>query len=299
MIELPSGFHGAHKRADLHRRLGGSAVLGLVEQHRLIAVSRSVLVDRRTMLTLPTRAAAGLLIAGPHAVLSSHTAALVHGCTAADAGVVHLLARYPRQVHRRPGYMVHNGRYDEDDVVVLEGLRTLVLDKVVADMLCHDARPIALACADQALGNLDPRFRDDFKAVVAERIMERTDCRGRRRSSALLDLVTGLPESPAESRMLLKLVDSGLPMPVLQHAVCDLDGNERYRLDFAWVEPMVALEYDGYEAHTGRRERDEIRDLDLRRRGWLVIRADAADLRNPVRLVGEVRAAFRERRFAA
>ena len=126
--------------------------------------------------------------------------------------------------------------------------------------------------------------------------------------------MTGGPESPAESRMLLALFDAGLPVPELQHPVCDIDGRERYRLDFAWLEPMVALEYDGYAAHAERSERDAARDEDLRRRGWIVVRATAEDLRkrgwmvvrataddlrDPARLVSASRNALARRRFVA
>ncbi|TDQ04310.1 DUF559 domain-containing protein [Labedaea rhizosphaerae] len=299
MFELPPGLHGAHLRSDLTSALGRKQVRDLISDGRLVAVHRAVLVDRRTMLTLPTKAAASLLAAGPTAALTGQTAALIHGCTAADAGIIHVLVPYARKVHNFPGTRIHNGSLDEDDVVELDRLRTLALDRVVADMLCDENRGMALACADQALGQLDPRFRAEFKATVAERIMRRRDSRGRKRSAFLLDLATGLPESPAESRLLLELVDSGLPIPVAQHPVVDLDGSVRYRLDFAWLEPKIALEYDGYEAHAGRSERDELRDRDLRRRGWLVIRADVDDLRNPAAVVTQIRAAFRERRFVA
>jgi very-short-patch-repair endonuclease len=78
-----------------------------------------------------------------------------------------------------------------------------------------------------------------------------------------------------------------------------MKGRELYRLDFAWPEPMVAVEYDGYAAHVDRLVRDAERDEDLRRRGWLVLHADAADLSDPSRLHVEVRQAFWRRRFAA
>jgi very-short-patch-repair endonuclease len=55
-------------------------------------------------------------------------------------------------------------------------------------------------------------------------------------------------------------------------------------LDFAWPRLRIALEYDGYEAHENRRAEDAVRDADLKRRGWKVIRADASDLRDPTRL---------------
>jgi len=175
----------------------------------------------------------------------------------------------------------------------------LALEAVIAELLCTAARGTALACADQALAGLNPSVRAEFKAEVDHRIGSRPDPRGRRRGGLLLSLATGLPESPAESRLLLALFDEALPVPESQFPVCDLDGRERYRLDFAWPEPMIALEYDGYAAHADRSERDEARDEDLRRRGWIVIRVGADDLRKPGQIVAAVRRAFGRRRFAA
>lgn len=299
MIELPEGLHGAYLRSSLVSTIGLPAVRSLVRAQRLVPYSRRVLVARHTMLEFPARAAAALLTAGQEAVLTGHTAALVHGCTAADSGVVHVLVRYHRQIRRRADLAVHQGSFDEQDVHELGGLRVLALDVVTAELLCTAARSTALACADQALAMLSPACRAEFKSEVDHRIQDRPDPRGRRRAGVLLDLATGRPESPAESRLLVALFDAGLPVPEAQFTVCELDGRERYRLDFAWEEPMVALEYDGYVAHAERSELDAARAEDLRRRGWIVVRAVASDLRAPARMVSAVRAAFARRRFVA
>jgi hypothetical protein len=299
MIELPAGLHGAHLRSSLVNQIGLPAVRSFQRSGRLIVYSRQVLVDRQRRLEVLTRAAAALLMAGPRAVLASHTAALMHGCTAADAGVIHLLSGYDRQLRRRPGLVFHQGSFDEQDVLELHGVRVLALEAAIAEMLCSAIRTIALACADQALAGLGDGSRAEFKAEVAHRIVSRADPRGRRRAGILLELATGLPESPAESRLLLTVHDAGLPMPEPQFPVCDLDGRERYRLDFAWPDPMIALEYDGYAAHAERSESDAARDEDLQRRGWIVIRAGAADLRTPGGIVSAIRTAFNRRRFVA
>jgi hypothetical protein len=289
------GLHGAYLRSQLVDAIGLPAVRSLVRAGRLVAFSRQVLINRHRTLDLLTRATAALLTAGPKAVLTSHTAALIHGCSAADSGVIHLLAGYDQQLRRRPDLRLHQGSFDQQDVVVRTGLRVLVLEAVIAELLCTASRSTALACADQAMGAVDHQFRGEFRAEVEHRIRVRPDPRGRRRAGVLLDLVTGLAESPAESRMLLVLFDAGLPVPESQYPVCDIHGRERYRLDFAWPEAMVALEYDGYAAHAERGDVDEMRDMDLRRRGWTVIRAGVADLREPGRVLRAVAAALGRR----
>ena len=299
MIDLPKGLHGVFRREDLVRQLGLSDVRVLLRSGQLVRYSRDVLIDRRHLFDLTTRAAAALLFVGPRAVLTSHTAASLYGCSAADAGIVHVLSGYDRKARPRPGLALHQGVVDEHDVVELHRLRTLRLEPVIAEMLCTAHRPTALACADQALAEIDLVARDTFRAEVADRIYRRADPRGTRRGEALLGLATGLPESPAESHLLLALFDAGLPLPSLQLSIQDLAGRERYRLDFAWEEPRVALEYDGYEAHEGRQHDDAVRDADLRSRGWSIIRANATDLRAPARVVRALREAFARRRFAA
>jgi hypothetical protein len=162
-------------------------------------------------------------------------------------------------------------------------------------MLCQSRSSTAFACLEQAMALQPVEGRAAFRGRVAESVPSRGDKRGYRRATTLLELATGLSESPAESWVLLALVDAGLPQPVPQFAIVGLDGQVRYRLDLAWPEVGVALEYDGYAAHDGRERQDLEREQDLTRRGWIVVRATAADLAKPADLAAAVRAAFQRR----
>jgi uncharacterized protein DUF559 len=77
-----------------------------------------------------------------------------------------------------------------------------------------------------------------------------------------------------------------------QFEVVDALVRVRYVLDLCWQDLRIALEYDGYEAHEYRLDRDVERDLDLERRGWITIRATAADLREPTALLARLDDAF-------
>jgi hypothetical protein len=300
MNESISGLHGAYLRDDLVAEFGPAAVRGMLRTGQVVRYAEQVLVDRRRSADLLTRAAAALLLVGSRAVLNSHTAALLHGCGAADSGTVHVLSTYERKVPRKQGLALHQqATIAENEVTVLNGMRTLGLEAVLVDMLCTADRRVALAVLDQAMAMLDAGYREPFRTELANRIANRTDRRGTRRAQPLLHLGTGLTESPAESFLLLEIFDAGLPLPGLQVPVIDIGGFERYRLDFAWEGPKVALEYDGYEAHEGRELADARREADLRSRGWLVIRACAADLRKPASLIAALRTAFGKRRYAA
>ncbi|TQM82731.1 uncharacterized protein DUF559 [Saccharothrix saharensis] len=289
MIELPPGLHGAYPRTHLHDHLGGKKLRNAIAEGRLISYCRTVVIQRERMASLHTRAAAALLMAGHGAALTNHTAVWLHGGTAAETNRVHLMMGYERKLRPRPDVAVHYDSYDPADVVEVDGLRTMALDYALADLLCRGRhRSTALACADQVLGALPPSRRAAFKADLAVRIAARRDHRGRRQGVFLLDLATGLPESPPESTLLLMIAEAGFPLPEPQYSIRDLDDREVWRLDFAWPDARVAVEYDGYAAHVDRAEADRARDEDLRRRGWKVLRADVSDLRNPVRLFQEL-----------
>jgi Protein of unknown function (DUF559) len=299
VLSLPEGLHGAYTRPELNQLLTPQGVKAAVRHGRLASFARTVLVDPRRATEFPTRAAASLLFAGPAAVLSGHSALALHGCSAADTAPVHVLVPYHRKPSARPGVIVHHGRFEEQDVQEVGGLRVLAPDAALVDVLCRGSRRAGLACADQVLAMMPESARPGFRFRVAEKIRTRADSRGTLQALAVLDLATGLAESPAESWMLLSLIEGGLPIPEQQVKILDIAGREIYRLDFGWREPMVAVEYDGYAAHENRTDRDAARDEDLRRRGWTVIRADASDLTDPGRVVAAVWAAFQARGLAA
>ena len=99
---------------------------------------------------------------------------------------------------------------------------------------------------------------------------------GARGSAQLLEVVAlanALAESPMETRIRLALHSAGVLPPVLQHPVGP------YRLDMAYPDLMVAVEYDGREHLDAERAlRDLHRATYLGRCGWLVLRFRAADV---------------------
>lgn len=110
-----------------------------------------------------------------------------------------------------------------------------------------------------------------------------------RRACALAD---GLAGSPQETRLRLLMRRSALPMPVAQYRVF-LGGRPVARVDFAWPEHKVALEYDGlWHAQPGQFAKDRRRLNQLTAAGWRVIFVTAADLRNPEALLARIAAAL-------
>lgn len=291
------GMHGAHLRRDLVELLGRRRLAAAIRNHEVEPLWTGVVVESALLLAPMTRAAAALLTSGPDAVLARETAAFVHGCRSVDTVSTHIQVPYGCAIRGRNGLVVHHGGFFADDVEVVDGLRVLPLDRVVADLLCLSRPPDALAVVDEAL-MLAGEGHGEFRRAVAARLGRRQDPRGTIRGGGLLDLASERVASPAESWMRWLLIDGGLPVPEVNWPLCGPDGREHFRLDLAWPELRVCLEFDGRAAHAGRETQDEARAAELRRRGWIVIRADSADLSSPTRLFEKLRAAFAERGYS-
>ncbi len=104
---------------------------------------------------------------------------------------------------------------------------------------------------------------------------------GSARARRVCRLADGLAESPQESRLRLLIGGSSLPPPVAQFSVVH-EGRFVARVDFAWPEARVAVEYDGlWHAETGQFARDRRRLNRLHEAGWRVFFVTAAELHHP------------------
>ncbi|AWH91202.1 endonuclease domain-containing protein [Dietzia lutea] len=119
--------------------------------------------------------------------------------------------------------------------------------------------------------------------------------RGRRTVLDRLAEVDTEAESPWETRTRLFLLENGLTGFALQHWVPQF----RYRLDIAWPELKVAVEYDGEDHRTKEQQaRDEIRRNRLRAAGWYIEVVTATSLvRTPGEILAHVRAALTRRGY--
>jgi hypothetical protein len=117
---------------------------------------------------------------------------------------------------------------------------------------------------------------------------------GSARARAVSELADGLAESPQETRLRLLVDRSPLPAPVAQYRVeVEKDGRFVARVDFAWPDRKVAVEYDGlWHAEDGQFARDRERLNRLREAGWQVVFVTAADLHRPERLIARIEAAL-------
>lgn len=117
---------------------------------------------------------------------------------------------------------------------------------------------------------------------------------GSARARTAVARADGLAGSPQETRLRLAVQRSGLPMPIAQYRVIT-GGRSVARVDFAWPEQKVALEYDGlWHAAPGQFAQDRRRLNELTAAGWRVIFVTAADLRDLTTLLARIRAALGE-----
>lgn len=93
-----------------------------------------------------------------------------------------------------------------------------------------------------------------------------------------------------ESRLRLRVIDAGLPPPRPQWWLTDATGSPTYRLDLAWPEYRVGLEYAGAHHLDRRRQRADIERRNwLVQTGWTVVWATDLDIyRHPERLAARL-----------
>jgi hypothetical protein len=293
MTSTTLSTHGAVRRSRLVEEIGLPAVRQAVEAGEWLAPWPGVLVPSSRAADPLTVTGAAVLFAGEQAVVTGRTATWLHGCDAVDPLPVHLAVPYGSRLRTRADLVVHNGRRLSEDRVERADLPVLRLDRVLADLLCRDEPRSAFAVYDQALGRADDtvELREAVRLVIAER----PDRRGARRAAVLVDLASGRPRSPAESRLQFCLVDLGFPNPELNLPIHDANGRLLFLLDLAWPGLRIAVEYDGHVAHLGREVADAERQRELERRGYLVIRVTAEDMKDVTRIEQELAAAFRAR----
>ncbi len=248
---------------------------------------RDVYVCACVQVTHRVRATAASWKVLPGAVVTGRSAAVLWGVDAAAAGDdVHLTVPPGGNVSTVRGVCVHRRGLAPDAVAIDRGVRVTTPLRTALDLARDLPRDEAVITLDQ----LATRRVLDLAAVRG--VAAATSGPDSRRVRAVLDLADGLAGSPQETRLRLLLHSSRLPRPVAQHVIQDADGFVG-RVDFAWPEAKVALEYEG-RWHGERQQvaRDRRRLNRLTAAGWTVVFVTAEDLFDPGRLIARVAAAL-------
>jgi very-short-patch-repair endonuclease len=180
--------------------------------------------------------------------------------------------------------------YDRHSLVA-SGVPCLRPVRAVGDLLrlLPLAEAVVVADAVQNAGLAD-------RAALERELEAHAALRGVRSAHRALDLSDCRAESPPETRVRLHLVLAGL-RPVPQYDVADASGRWLARVDLAFPEARLAIEYDGRAVHErpGVFARDRQRQNALLSAGWVVLRYTAEDLLSPAALTAEVAALLRRR----
>ena len=228
-------------------------------------VLRGVYVDAAADDGLLMRARAVALVLPETAIVTDRTAAWLHGVDALRPGD-HLVPP-PVEVFQQPGRTrvrsaaTSGGERTllRHDVEVLHGVRVTTPLRTALDLGRLTRRDHAFAALD-ALLRLG-RFGQDELLRDVERFRGQ---RGVVQLRELAPLADARAESPGESVLRLRWLDSTLPRPELQVEVRER-GVLRARLDLAVPELRLAVEYDGRDWHTSPAQRVH----DRQRRDWL------------------------------
>ena len=273
--------------------IGSEAVAaGAVTKSQLATCYRrlfpDVYVDRDAAVDAELRAKAAWLWTGRRGVIAGFAAAGLHGSKwADDAQVVELIHDNRRSP---PGVQTHRDHIEEDEIVVAAGIPVTSPVRTALDFGCWYPTMTAVAAID-ALARAT-----DIKAADIELLAGRYGGRrGITRAHRAVGLFDAGAQSPKESWLRVVLIQAGLPRPQTQIPVLDEFGTAIAYLDMGWEETKVAVEYDGEQHRSDRRQYTwDVRRLEmLERLGWIVIRVVAGD--RPAEIVSRVRAAHTRR----
>lgn len=246
------------------------------------SVLDGVYVDAASADTLDLRAAALFKVVPRNAVICDHTAAWLHGADVLGPTVqqgvpaVEVFRFDGDNRIRRSGCSGGTRSLDPAvDIVEIRGMLVTTPLRTALDLG-------RLLPRGQAIGALDALMRvGGFSTYdMTQQLGRFRGARGVIQLRQLVPLADGRAESPAESLTRLRLLDAGLPLPQVQWEVVNVVGIVLYRLDLAYPDLMLAIEYDGREFHTSDedRARDAERRADLRRLGWTFVIVTSQDV---------------------
>lgn len=229
----------------------------------------------------------------PHAVLSHATAAEVLGWPLplrllhARTGVLHCRVAPSAPRRAGPGVRVH--RPLPRMIQRARGIPAASTGDVLCDIapaLTHDE---LVAVMDHIIG---PCATGAFltRESLGTAIAAMAGADGVARVRAALPEVRERVESPRETHLRLLLLREGFAEPEIDVHVRAEGCRAPYRLDLAYPEARIAIEYDGdwHRTDRDRFQRDRRKDDVLHEHGWRVVRVTAADLRDPRALIARL-----------
>jgi hypothetical protein len=252
---------------------------------RYRAVFPNVYIGKDVQPALEQRTAAAWLWSGRRATIAGAAAAALHGAQwIPDDVPVELVHTNPRAPH---GVLTRRGVLYDGETQPIAGYPVTTPERTAFDIGRRGAVHSAVARLD-ALARVT-----GFKVEDVLRVAENHPrAPGLRCLEAALELVDPGAQSPRESYLRLLFIDAGLPRPQTQIPVLGADRIPIAYLDMGWQEWLVAVEYDGDQHRSDRRQyvKDIRRTERLQEMGWNIVRVVAED--SPAAVLRRVRAAI-------
>lgn len=250
---------------------------------RWVALRHGVYVVAGAPSTYEQQVLAACLAVGPPCAASHRTAARLHGLQLPPPERIELTVLGDRQT-RRPGVRLHRTRHlVRADLAVRAHVPVTSVARTLVDVGGDGLGPVVDDALRRGLTTL-PELRGCLDRL----------CRGRRHTAALAKVLAerGPGYDPGgsdrEREVVRTLVAAGLPAPVQQHTV--VVAGRTFRLDVAYPDAEVAVEFDGWDAHRGLEafHGDRERARLLVAAGWRLLHVTART--TPAELVRDVRA---------
>jgi hypothetical protein len=179
-------------------------------------------------------------VAPKQAAIAGRSAAWLLGVTLAHrADPIEVLTPWDARFGPVDGLKIHVADLPEDDVRVVDGVRSTTALRTCWDLTQWLSVPDAVAYLDAMIAR-----RLVTTAALTTYARQRAGRRGWRKLLRAVSLADPAAESPQESRLRVRLVLAGLPKPVSQHVI-EKDGQFIGRVDLAWPDLRVGIEYDG------------------------------------------------------
>ncbi|MBI3212485.1 MAG: hypothetical protein HYZ38_01575 [Mycobacterium sp.] len=272
--------------------LGAEALAaGRLNRHQLRTrfgiVFPGVYLDRSVGPALGSRITAAWLWSRRRAVVGGLAASALHGAkwVPADA-TIELISD---NTHPPAGIRCHDDTLGDGETCLVRGIPVTTPERTAFDIARRGALDAAIARLDALMNATGVKLAD-----IEELAARHRHTRGLRQLETVLLLADAGAQSPRETALRLLLIRAGLTGLQTQIEVFDGDGEFVARVDMGWRELLIAVEYDGEQHRTDRRQyiRDVRRLEALDRLGWVVIRVVKED--RPADIIRRVRDAQAE-----
>jgi len=224
--------------------------------------------------TRELRLQAARLLIPPAGVLCGLTAAWVLGVDVRRLNDLDVHVGFPKgkRIRKRPGLAVCQETLDPSDITEIDGVRITTAVRTAFDCLrwLRGVEGIVVADALTHAGLVSV-------SQLATYFASKRRLRNLRIGERLLELIEPLTESPMETRLRMLLINGGLPRPQPQHEVRDHSDCFVGRLDFAYADVRLGVEYDGAD-HWKQRREDDRRRAAIRACDWEVCVFSADDI---------------------